>query len=512
MANTPPNPPNIDDWDNLPLDPGADDWDEEPTPPAVSSKEAVKREEEPLKAKSAEDTFDAITEELPSWSDEPENSKPAEDQDELDETDEFLDLSPIEALEEASGPKPSLAPEDSWDSPATPEPLKEAKNPQPEDSWDAQKAPVPPKDQKSLGAEDSWDAQATQEPPKDAKSLGAEDSWDAQASPEPPKDVKGLGAEDSWDAQTALEKKEETAADDKDGSFDFEEVLKAQSSSSLDLDEKTPGARMGDEDFPDKPNPDDDSDAKVSDPSDPSDPNREGFLQSLGDLDEVEEENVPKKVELDLDGIFNEAKKEAESLSPEATHFPEEAPTDKPLEATEKPIPITPETTGPSHPVKFARYKLFIFIGLIVVAVAGLGFGVYRIFLRSPVEEPPPKEEFVIEDDLAVVRVKTPGVFTLDRFYVSLGEEPDKTVVEMEIILHYQDEPVVEVIKTEMVMIRDLIYRLTKSMSPSMLTEMDERRQLQANLLTTLNSLPSFMSDPADPALTYVQISLLKKR
>jgi flagellar basal body-associated protein FliL len=266
---------------------------------------------------------------------------------------------------------------------------------------------------------------------------------------------------------------------------------------------------MGDEDFPDRPNLDHDSDEKDSASGDPT---REGFLQSLGELDESEEENVPKKVELDLDGIFNEAKKEAENLSPEATHFPEEAPTDKPEEKAEKPIPITPETTGQPPTVKVARYKLFIFIGVIVVAVAGLGFGVYRIFLRSPVEQPPPKEEIVIEDDLAVVRVKNPGVFTLDRFYISLGEDPDKAVVEMEIILHYQDDPVVDIIKAEMVMVRDLIYRLTKSMKPTMLTEIEERRQLQANLLMTLNSLPSFMSDPADPAITYVQISLLKKR
>jgi hypothetical protein len=82
----------------------------------------------------------------------------------------------------------------------------------------------------------------------------------------------------------------------------------------------------------------------------------------------------------------------------------------------------------------------------------------------------------------------------------------------MEIILHYQDDLAVDVIKNENIVIRDLIFRLTKSMQPTIITDMDERRQLQANLLSTLNNLDAFHNDPENPVLTYVQISLLKRR
>jgi hypothetical protein len=49
-------------------------------------------------------------------------------------------------------------------------------------------------------------------------------------------------------------------------------------------------------------------------------------------------------------------------------------------------------------------------------------------------------------------------------------------------------------------------------MGPPLLTDPEVRRRLQADLLETLNSLDALRSDPADPRLTYVQISLLSKR
>jgi flagellar basal body-associated protein FliL len=239
-----------------------------------------------------------------------------------------------------------------------------------------------------------------------------------------------------------------------------------------------------------------------------ADPSRDEFLKSLIDTDQ---EDVPKKVELDLDGIFNEAKKEAENLSPEATRLPEEAPAAEKPAAAPQPAPA-PAADAKSKVVRVSRFKLGILVGLIAASLGGLVFGIYMIFFPKtpPAPVPPPPE--IIRDDLAQTREKLPGTLPLDRFYITLGRDEAAVVVEMEIILHYQDDLVVSVIQDDIVRIRDLIFRLTRASSPSILTEMEERRQLQANLLTTLNNLDILHSDPQNPALSYVQISLLKKR
>ncbi|MDR0547800.1 MAG: hypothetical protein LBI10_00040 [Deltaproteobacteria bacterium] len=492
----------LDDWDNLPLDPTADDWDDSP-PATVQGQVAAARASSPDKADWPEDLArgEGALDDL----DDDQSAEPANDDD-----DEFLDLAPLAVPEESSPlATESLGPEDSWDRAnepleagplatkgqkdslaattnkgqkdslsQTPLALAAKSAPGPEDSWDQTDQPLDAGQESSLGPDDSWDQtdqplDAGQESP-----LGPEDSWDQTDHPLKAAQESALGPEDSLGVAKKPKDSSAEAIKAEDEGFDFEDALKAESQ---------------------------DSDAAKRLAAYTEDSTKSDFLKSLGESDSDE---LPRKVELDLDGIFNEAKKEAENLSPEATHLPDDAPEPPPAPTK------APEQVPPPKPqvVKFASYKLFIFIGILVVAASGLTFGVYNIFFKKNAPPSPPREEIVFEDDLAQPKAKVPGVFKLDRFLLSLGPDEDETVVEMEILLHYRDEPVVEAIKNETLIIRDLIFRVARTISPGVVTDADIRRQLQANLLKTLNNLPSFQSDPADPSLTYVQISLLKKR
>ena len=238
------------------------------------------------------------------------------------------------------------------------------------------------------------------------------------------------------------------------------------------------------------------------------DQGRADFLKSLMDGDQ---DAVPQKVELDLDGIFDQARKEAEQLSPDATRQLEEAPKpDEPLPPAEEIIDVAP--LSPSDVKKVARYKMFLVLGILGVVVLGMLFALYRIFFHT-VPPQPQVRPFVVEpDSLIVSRTPMPGEFPLGRFYMTLGQGAEAVVVEMEIVLHYRDARDLPLIENELILIRDLIYRLTKPLGPALLTNLDVRRQLQADLLQTLNGIETLRSDPDDPRLTYVQIPVLTRR
>jgi flagellar basal body-associated protein FliL len=236
------------------------------------------------------------------------------------------------------------------------------------------------------------------------------------------------------------------------------------------------------------------------------DPDRARFLKSLLD---GSEDSVPRKVELDLDGIFDEAKKEAESLSPDSTHPMTEAPLpEEPPVFSDEPAP-PPEPLSEPHVRKVSRYKLLFLVVPIAVGLAGL-IAAWHIFFRSPpqmeVEQSPLAPAALVEE-----RPPAPGEMTLGKFFLDLGQETGQgLVVEMEIILHYGDAPDALLIDGHMVEIRDLIYRLAKDRGPGILSDPAVRRQLQADLLSTLNALPHFGTG-AEPRLTYVQISLMRR-
>ncbi|MDR1297793.1 MAG: hypothetical protein LBO05_10580 [Deltaproteobacteria bacterium] len=243
--------------------------------------------------------------------------------------------------------------------------------------------------------------------------------------------------------------------------------------------------------------------------SDETDQGRADFLKSLMDGGS---DAVPQKVELDLDGIFDQAKKEAENLSPDATRQPVEAP--KPDEVKEEEpaddIDVAPLNVGAQFK-KVARVKMFILLGTLAVVAVGLLFAVYSIFIKGR-QAPPPPPPPIAADPIDVPRELTPGERPLGPFFLIMNEAEPAKVLEMQVILHYRDEvdaPLIEVSKAE---ISNQIFLYAKAEGQELLTDMDKRTAFQARMLEVLNALPSLRSDPLNPRLTYLQISMLRLR
>ncbi|MDR1167072.1 MAG: hypothetical protein LBO66_14620 [Deltaproteobacteria bacterium] len=240
------------------------------------------------------------------------------------------------------------------------------------------------------------------------------------------------------------------------------------------------------------------------------DEDRTRFLESLID---GSDEAVPRKVELDLDGIFDQAKKEAESLSPDETRTPVTAPLppQEPERDPEEPAP-PPEPLAPPTVRKVSKFKLLFMLGPIVLGALALLVGVYQIFLKSD-PQPADQDLLILTDPLERARDPEPGEMTLDRFRMTLDGAQDSppAVAEIEFILHYHDAPDAFVIQNNLIEIRDIIFRVTKAQNQALLNTPSIRRQLQADLLSTLNDLPPLKGDQESQVLTYVQISVLRK-
>jgi flagellar basal body-associated protein FliL len=441
----------LDDWDSLPLDPDADDWDD-PKPAAAAPSSP------PVADKGAED-------------------------DDWDDPEPAAGPSSLPAAQKG-------AEADDWDD----EPIG------PADDWDdsLEAEPARGQDEASEGrAEDLGQDSGDSAGWDDADDVSsASGDWDGQGLP--PHEQAALGLDDGEEADLSSPLAEDSSRLEEEAPPRFAETKAAPSDSR----QKSP-SDTGRTHF--------DRIERPALPVDGDDQSRNDFLKSLMD---GENDAVPQKVELDLDGIFDQARKEAEQLSPEATHLPVEAP--KPDEPAPDPSPeadlAAEAALSPAEVKKVARYKMLIVLGTLGVVVLGMLFALYRIFFRSAPPAPQVRPFVVEPDTLLSARAPIPGEMPLGRFYLTLGEAPDSVVVEMEITLHYHDSPDAPLISGEMTLIRDLIYRLTKPLGPALLTDPDVRRQLQADLLQTLNNIEALRSDPADPRLTYVQISLLGKR
>jgi hypothetical protein len=240
------------------------------------------------------------------------------------------------------------------------------------------------------------------------------------------------------------------------------------------------------------------------------DVDRTRFLESLME----DGEKVPRKVELDLDGIFSQAQKEAEKLSPDSTHSPETPPL-PPME-TDPDMPAPPpEPLSEPKVRKVSKFKLLFLLLPIIVGALALMFGIYEIFIKSP----PKVETPLIVLDPDAKRELVPGEMTLQSFYFTLEgseEDPSPAVTELEIILHYHDQDDVALINDNLVTLRDMIFRIAKANGKTLLSDPDLRRKLQADLLSTLHEQPFLKNHKGadgeeSRVLTYVQISRLRK-
>jgi flagellar basal body-associated protein FliL len=380
---------------------------------------------------------------------------------------------------------------------------------------------APPPAPSSGGFEDSWNAArgvageslweesppAPAEAPKAAEAARGEDPSGSPsaggAAPDPEDDLDGDGGE--------APKEYLVEEDDLDGGGsgdDFGSLLRAEESKagSIGRPAETDGGTGGEPDAGSKaPAAAADTETVAAD--------RTRFLESLLDGSDT---SLPKKVELDLDGIFDQAKKEAEALAPDATRVPAEAPkveegADALAAATagETPAP-PPEPLPPPAQKKVSKLKLLFFLAPIVLGVAGLIFGLYRIFGSGGAPEETP--ELVLTDPLEIDGEPQPGELAMPSFLLTLeGDDGKRAVAQVDFIIHYHDRPDLDLLKDNMVQVRDIFYRITKSRGPMILTDATARRQLQADLLSTLNDLPPFKTE-SDPRVTYVQISLLREK
>jgi flagellar basal body-associated protein FliL len=233
---------------------------------------------------------------------------------------------------------------------------------------------------------------------------------------------------------------------------------------------------------------------------------RTRFLESLLE----DGETVPQKVELDLDGIFDQARKEADELSPDSTRTPVTAPLPQDLDF-EMPAP-PPEPLKEPLARKVSKFKLLFLVVPVALGALGLLFGIYQIFIKSP-PAPPVPDVVISPQELMDTRDPVPGEMTLGRFTLTLDAAGNDgpAVAELEIILHYHDTADERVIRANMIYLRDVIFRIAKRRGSGILKDPAQRRQLQADLLATLNDLPHFRTDQEHQFLTYVQISLLRR-
>jgi flagellar basal body-associated protein FliL len=323
------------------------------------------------------------------------------------------------------------------------------------------------------------------------------------------KDTSALDAEDSWDRVTLDENDEEEKGEEKGSDTETLRALKEgieippKETKEDQKADKTPSTGT----IPTVTRTDDPTGSAIKPPdSKDTDVDRTRFLESLLE----EGEKVPRKVELDLDGIFTQAKEEADKLTPDSTHTPQSVPVLPPMEDDETPVP-PPEPLVEPRVRKVSKFKLLFLIAPIVVGVLGLAIGIYEIFIKSPPQVLTPL--IVLDPNQKLDPV--PAEMTLDSFYLSLDDpqSSNPSVAELEIILHYNDSLDAHVINQNMVVLRDFIFRISKSTGSSLLSDPNVRRQLQADLLTTLNELPFFKSNEEEErtVLSYVQISRLRK-
>ncbi|MGL4208417.1 MAG: flagellar basal body-associated FliL family protein, partial [Candidatus Adiutrix sp.] len=207
------------------------------------------------------------------------------------------------------------------------------------------------------------------------------------------------------------------------------------------------------------------------------------------------EEVAKKKVELDIEGIFLEEDetKDDPSLTPLATE-----------ETTEPPAPEAEPQGAPVVTVKqTSKLKKMIIIGPALLVVLAILFFAFRFFISPPKSTGPVSPTQLVEIK-GPPKVATPGEMLLNAFYINFPGRTEDIIIEMSVIIHYNDGPDQVFIENRITAIRDVIFRVTQGFGPSVVNDSGVQRALRQELLELSNAVLD------TPRISYIQISRLR--
>lgn len=221
-----------------------------------------------------------------------------------------------------------------------------------------------------------------------------------------------------------------------------------------------------------------------------------------------------QKVELDIEGIFldehgPEAEKEPQEAVEEENHLAEEAGAEPDQDVPEPPgLPDSDAAKGlkarikslPATLKKIPKAKLLLVLAPVFLLMAGMSFGVYKLFFSSVQET---AVRAIVIDPTVPPRPAEPGILDLGPFYVSFPAESGvgETIVEMTFAVHYNDLPDRAALESRMTTVRDLIFRSARGKGGQVAASGDVQRELRDDLRGQLNALAG-----GGDRIDYVQI------
>ncbi|MCL2029839.1 MAG: flagellar basal body-associated FliL family protein [Deltaproteobacteria bacterium] len=195
---------------------------------------------------------------------------------------------------------------------------------------------------------------------------------------------------------------------------------------------------------------------------------------------------LPKKVELDLEDDFLEDLASQVSGTANQPSEPSEEPAPEPEEpAPSEEEPVPPEEPAEPEPLavrlrKIPKPLLLAALALLLLVLTGLGWGVHRLFFHSP----PPR--ILVINPAVPQRDPEPGEVLLRPFYINFAGEPE-AIVEMSVQLYYNDLPDRELIETNLPVVREAIFRLTRIKGSQVVTSGEMQRALRQELIRAAN-------------------------
>ena len=196
----------------------------------------------------------------------------------------------------------------------------------------------------------------------------------------------------------------------------------------------------------------------------------------------------PEKVELDIEGMFME-EPEGEAPPEDGQEPPSElSPDDKLLEELllNKDKEAT-ENQGRTMVAKRKRLLIIVPAAIVILSILGL---IVKFVFFSPAEVIAPVTLIISPD--APPRDAVSGELALDPLYINFPGIKHETIVEMSLIIYFNDFPSRDVINNNLSTIRDIIFRITQSKGSEIIAngEMQQllRQQLQDNINQTLGN------------------------